>query len=128
MHQAPSAAPQVNITGEATTAAIMWDKVPYEHRNGIILGYEFQLFNTKGFCRRWSVDDEGSSYYLLEELVPDTKYYLTIAGYNEAGVGVSSPLIPFQTSEEMDAIQSEKISRLILPIFIKTYSADFNNE
>lgn len=98
----------MNITEGSTTAVIIWNKVPYKHRNGIILGYEFQLFNTQGFCRRWSVDDESSNYYILENLVSGTKYYLTIAGYNGAGLGVSSPLIPFTTLERIDAIQSEK--------------------
>ena len=80
---------------EPHSITLGWGEVGIPWRNGLILGYLVRLHGSMPYpLTVYNIEGEQNrTLYLLVDLHHVRRYAFSIAAYNEAGVGVFSPVI-----------------------------------
>ena len=84
----PTSSPE-NITFssvEARSLIVSWDEVPCSGQNGPITGYLLYYTNTT-FSDTINITGGENRSFTLTELEPYTNYTVTVAAYNDVGIG-----------------------------------------
>ena len=90
----PDAAPKsLNTTSySAFTILLEWEGVPRSAMNGQPLGYKITT-NLNGTVVQESEVDFLDSYYLAENLIPDSQYLFEVCAFNSLGIGPCDRII-----------------------------------
>ena len=86
----PSAAPTgfADMSKDSSSITLTWDDLPCSDQNGLLLGYVIKYTPDDGTTSTASLPI-GSNQ--ITGLTPCTRYTLTIAASNDAGISVFSP-------------------------------------
>ena len=94
----PSAGPS-KITGQNTSSSsitVTWDDVPFDHKNGIIIGYEVYI-NGSG---NWYSEETSEQTFSKAGLDLWTFYDIKVSAKTSVGEGVRSDAIRVRTDED----------------------------
>ena len=100
----PSAPPQnVRITPNSSWVVIRWSRVPMEHRNGEITGYDIELYDVLNSIKINGSyvleNNEGQLDFQKSGLKIYSNYSVRIAAETSAGRGNYSSWIEFRTKQ-----------------------------
>lgn len=100
MHAVPTGAPEnISISAVTSTSAIIsWTPPSYEQQNGIIVGYNINVTDTKSGEVFSFVTFE--TWVAADALVPYTIYSIVIEAFTTVGNGPHTATYTFKTSED----------------------------
>ena len=76
-----------------------WNEIPFEHRNGIIIGYRLYIRGV-GSLGKWSIHDVIEQYFSQTGLYIWTSYQVKVSGKTSVGEGASSEIANVTTDED----------------------------
>ena len=91
LHTAPSASPKdVRVCRKTqSSVTIIWKEVDCDHTNGLIVGYQINLYLSAYKMREEFVEGSDSRRYRLENMTFCKHLYsVAVAAVNQAGVGL----------------------------------------
>ena len=124
----PSAPPQnVRITPYSSWVLIRWSRVPMEHRNGEITGYDIELYDVVKNIKIYGSHVPENNKYGLYFTVPGLKKYynysVRIAAETSSGRGNYSSWIEFKTNQSGKKKTHFSATVVVFIVFINYYGA-----
>ena len=101
LFEVPSAGP-TNLTAwntSSTSVHMTWNEIPFDHQNGIILGYRIYI-RKGGSIGGWFVADTSEKYFTKAGLELWTMYDVKVSGRTSVGEGNLSEVFRVRTDQD----------------------------